>query len=223
LPLVNKHKHPTGTIALWHIVETPEILQAKLTIDTFIPFSTVKRNTHWLAARISLQEAVGNASSKLVKNEDGKPFLTDEDGHISITHSGNMAAAIFNAESSCGIDLEYFDHRISRLGYKFTSDAEFAMFPPGYQTACTCLLWSAKESVFKYTPLPEVSFKEQIQLQAMDFENQTLSFLFTRIFPYQTLKIYYRVYEVMGKDVFETPLLSDMDMNTNERYILTWI
>jgi len=37
------------------------------------------------------------------------------------------------------------------------------------------------------------------------------------------LKVYFRVYEVVNHQVFETPLLNDTEMQQNERYILTWI
>lgn len=223
MPLINKHKHPLGTIALWYITEMPEQLQAMLTIDEFVPFINERRNTHWLAARLALQEAVGNSSSKIIKNHQGKPFLADEDGHISISHSGQMAAAIFNTTYSCGIDLELFDERITKIGHKFTTDEEMGLFPVGHHIACLCLLWSAKESVFKYSSIHEVDFKEQIELTAIDFENQTMKFCFKRVEPEQNLKVYFRVYEVQENEIVETPLLNDEEMKMNEHYILTWI
>ena len=223
LPLINKHKHPLGIIALWYITETPEKLQSMLTIDEFVPFKTERRNTHWLAARIAFQEAVGNSSSKIIKNHLGKPFLADEDGHISITHSGNMSAAIFNTTNSCGIDLELFDERILHIAHKFTTDEEAAMFPLDSYCACLCLIWSAKESVFKFGSIHDVEFKTQIQLTSIDFENQTINFCFKRVIPEQNLKVFFRVYETINNEVLETPLLIDKEMKNNERYILTWI
>ncbi len=223
MPLVNKHKHAHGQIALWYIDEKPEALQALLTIDDFVPFKTERRNTHWLSARIALQEAVGNRSTKVIKNKEGKPFLDDDDGHISITHSGNMSAAMFNSELACGIDLELFDTRIERIAHKFTTSAEATLFSPGFNLACTCLLWSAKESVFKFGSIHEVDFREHIQLTGIDLENQTMNFCFKRVEPALNLKVYFRVYEVVNHQVFETPLLNDTEMQQNERYILTWI
>jgi 4'-phosphopantetheinyl transferase len=223
LPLINKHKHPLGIIALWHITETPEQLQAMLTIDEFVPFKTDRRNIHWLAARIALQEAVGNSSSKIIKNDLGKPFLADEYGHISITHSGNMTAAIFNTTNSCGIDLELFDERIKGIAHKFMAEDEAALLPADYYNACVCLLWSAKESVFKFGSIHEVEFKTQIKLTSIDFENQTMSFCFKRVTPELNLKVFFRVYEAIDNEIMETPLLRDEEMKTNERYILTWI
>jgi len=223
LPLVNKHIHAHGQIALWYINEKPEALQGLLTIDEFVPFKIERRNTHWLSARIALQEVVGESSSKIIKNLEGKPFLKDDDGHISITHSGNMSAAIFNFENACGIDLELFDSRIQHIVHKFTTPEEAALFAPGFNLACSCLLWSAKESVFKYGSIHEVDFKEHIQLKAIDLENQTLNFCFKRVEPWLDLKVYFRVYAVVNHRVFETPLMIDKEMQDNESYILTWI
>ena len=194
-----------------------------LTIDNFVPFKNERRNTHWLSARLALQEAVGNRSSRIIKNKEGKPFLEDSDGHISLSHSGQMSAAIFNTTHSCGIDLELFDSRIRRIAHKYTTETEEKLFPSGYYCACACLLWSAKESVFKYGSIHEVDFREQIQLLDIDFENQTMNFRFTRTQPELMLKAYYRAYEVINHEVFETPLLSDQEMNQNDHYILTWI
>ena len=223
MPLINKHKHPLGIIALWHITETPEQLQAMLTIDEFVPFKYNRRNTHWLAARLALQIAVGNSSSKIIKNHAGKPFLSNEDGHISMSHSGHMAAAIFNTTHSCGIDLELYDERIIKIAHKFSTDAEIALFPVESQITCLCLLWSAKESVFKFGSIHEVEFKTQIILTAIDFENQTMNICFKGLHTERNLKVFFRVYEAINNEVTETPLLRDEEMNTNERYILTWI
>jgi 4'-phosphopantetheinyl transferase len=223
LPLVNKHNHLLGHIALWHITETPEALQAMLTIDDFVPFKTEKRNAHWLAARIALQEAVGNSSSKIIKNHLGKPYLEDEDGHISLSHSGNMSAAIFNTSDSCGIDLELYDERISRIAHKFTSEAEFFLLPNDMYKACLCLLWSAKETVFKYGSIHDVDFKKQINLLNIDFETQTMAFVFKKVNPEKHLKVFYRVYEVIENKLMETRIVNDEEMKLNERYILTWI
>lgn len=223
MPLVNKHKHPYGTIALWYIDENPEQLGSLLTIDEFVPFKTEKRNVHWLAARLALQEAVGSKSARIIKNNEGKPFLHNEDGHISISHSGNMAAAIFNHTHFCGIDLELFDKRIAGIAHKFTTEAEAALFKPESEAACICLLWSAKESVFKYGSIHEVDFKEHIQLTAIDFESQCLEITFKKVDPELHLKVFFRVYEITDHEVYETGLLSDAQMQNGEYYIITWI
>jgi len=223
LPLVNKHIHPSGSITLWYITEMPEQLQKMLTIDEFVPFAIRKRNTHWLAARIALQEAIGKASSKIVKNHHGKPFLADKDGHISISHSGYMAAAIFNTSQSCGIDLELFDERITKIAHKFATDKETLLFAVDSYCACLCLLWSAKETVFKYGSIHQVDFKKQIELMAIDFENQTMRFCFKRVQPELHLTVFYKVFEAKKMDILETPLLNDEMMKLHEHYILTWI
>ncbi len=223
MPLIKKHTFPLEIIALWHITETPEQLQSMLTIDEFVPFKAERRNTHWLAARLALQGAVGNSSSKIIKNDHGKPFLNQEDGHISISHSGNLAAAIFNSKLSCGIDLELYDSRIERISHKFTNEDELSLFPKHFLNSSACLIWSAKESVFKYTHLHDVFFKEQIQLKSIDLKNETLHFHFKHPSSEEFLEVHYKVFEMKGKHLAETQLLADEEMSFNERYILTWI
>lgn len=223
MPLVHQHKHSHGLIALWYITESVEELHRKLTIDRFTPFKTIKRNRHWLSARLALQIATNHTKSKIKKSPEGKPFLDDQDGHISMSHSGEMAAAMYNKTQSCGIDLELYDQRIERIVHKFTGKTEEDLFREGFYCSSACLLWSAKESVFKYCELHDVNFIEEIQLKEINYENQTLKFHLKRFDPDVPITVFYRVYEAVGEKVYETPLLADLDMRTNERYILTWL
>ncbi len=223
MPLINKQKHSHGIIALWHITEQPEQLQAMLTIDEFLPFKSDRRNRHWLAARIALQEAVGISNSRIIKNHHGKPFLSDEDGHISMTHSGNLAAAIYNSKANCGIDLELFDERINRIAHKFCTEEEKLLIPIDFYNGSLCLIWSAKEAVFKYANLHDIDFKIHIKLLSLDFENQMLEFCFCRVNPNITLKVYFRVFEQQGDKLIETSMLDNSKISNTECYILTWI
>ncbi|NUM31839.1 MAG: hypothetical protein HUU47_05890 [Bacteroidetes bacterium] len=222
MPLVSKFIKDKNNVAVWLITEQCETLQKLLVIDNFHPFNNEKRNTHWLAARIALQEVLPNKNFKLIKNIHGKPYTENNKGHVSITHSWSMAAAVFNAEDLCGIDLEKFDHRISKIAYKFSSQIETSLLPADFYNTLCCLIWSGKETVFKYSPLIDIDFKEHIELIKIDTEKCILHFYFKKN-DNICLDVNYKFYEVKNANANEIGMINDNLMKEKEHYILTWI
>lgn len=222
MPLSAKYNLEKSSLAVWYISETPEYLLQKLIIDDYIPFKNERRNTHWLAARLALQEVLPFVDFKIIKNLHGKPYLENSDAHISISHSGNLAAAIYNSQNLCGIDLEKFDIRINKIAYKFTSENETNLLIPEFYNSFCCLIWSAKETIFKYSPLPEIDFKNHIELTKIDAQKQFMSFCFKKNNNI-CLEVNYKIFEVENFIIKETELLTDKLMSEKEHYILTWI
>ncbi len=78
------------------------------------------------------------------KNEFGKPMLRTQ--HIGISHSHEQLIVGINHENF-GVDIQRVDEKIHRLASKFTniSERNFAD-----NEEMLTLIWSAKESVFKF-------------------------------------------------------------------------
>lgn len=99
-----------------------------------------------------------------------KPFLNDEKYHFSISHCGNYAAAIASDTSRVGIDIELITPRLLGIQQKFLNEEEYgfinewADFPKIYLELVT-MLWSAKESVYKWYGEGKLNFKEDMRLQ----------------------------------------------------------
>ncbi|MCC6722142.1 MAG: 4'-phosphopantetheinyl transferase superfamily protein [Bacteroidia bacterium] len=222
MPLIAKYIFDKSTIALWYINETSDELQDKLLIDDFIPYKNSKRNIHWLSARIALQETLPHENFKIIKNIHGKPYLENSEKHISITHSGNMAAAIYNSNDLCGIDLEKYDHRISKIANKFTSESETSLLNKDLYNLFCCIIWSGKETVFKYSPLADIDFKLHIELKNIDINNNILHYCFKKNKEIN-LAVNYKLFEFKNSVVSETNIKSDKEIQNNEHYILTWI
>lgn len=222
MPLIQTFSQQKNKVAVWLIAEQCETLQKILIIDDFLPFKNEKRNTHWLAARIALQEVLPDNSFKIIKNIHGKPYPQNGDGHISITHSVNMAAAVYNSENLCGIDLEKFDSRISKIAYKFSTPKETEMLSGEYFNTLCCLIWSGKETVFKYSPLADIDFKEHIILLKIDTQKSILHFCFKKN-DNICLDVNYKFYEADNFTAIETELKDDNSMKNKEHYILTWV
>jgi phosphopantetheinyl transferase len=130
-----------------------------------------------------------------------KPFLPDEQYHFSISHCGDYAAAIVSKNKRVGIDIEIPTEKIGRIMYKFLTAKELELFKlvPGASHTATdsyqepTLLWSAKESVFKWYGNGGVDFRRQIQLLKQDEATETIDCFFSK--DESELIIHYRRFE----------------------------
>ena len=132
-----------------------------------------------------------------------KPYLVDEKYHFSISHYGSYAAAIVSSTSRVGVDVEKASPTIEKIRNKFLSPLESSIAfegieKSGHRLRQLTLLWSAKESIFKWYSLGKVNFKEHIQWTEPYFvragEIGELCFTFRKegIIP---LAVYYKIFD----------------------------
>lgn len=102
---------------------------------------------------------IAGENEQVLYNETGKPFLKNSAQKISISHS-EQYAAVFLASVSCGVDVERISKRTLSVAGKYLGDSERRLIgnemPEFYHT----LFWSAKESLYKLTGLPD--FKKEM-------------------------------------------------------------
>jgi phosphopantetheine--protein transferase-like protein len=126
-----------------------------------------------------------------------KPFLPDEQYHFSISHCGSYAAAIASSVERVGIDIEMITQRIHNIKHKFLSAAELAFVhthSATEQTRLLTLLWSAKETMFKWWGRGEVDFSEVLQTQDFLFtEKGVISAAFVKDQVNVALEIHYEM------------------------------
>lgn len=146
--------------ALWKITETKEELQALVPSSFEDKGVNRHENLHWLASRILFHSIFLSNKVVLHKNEFNKPLLeVDEQKlNVSITHSYAYAAVLVNAHKSIAVDLERIDNRILRVAKKFQRDDEI-LAENEWHTASLTVLWSAKETLYKYYGMKELDFK----------------------------------------------------------------
>lgn len=113
---------------------------------------------------------------KILIADTRKPYLPNEQYHFSISHCGNYAAAIVSSTHRVGIDIEIPSIKVERIAHKFVHESEwqYLSIDDGAQyikNNLSCIdheqitiLWSAKESLFKWYSLGEVDFSEHMQL-----------------------------------------------------------
>ena len=183
-------------LGIWKIEETEEFFKSNVPRHRDVTHPH-KRLQH-LAGRFLLQYLFPAFPFELIQIADTrKPYLPDAQFHFSISHCGDYAAAIVSKDSRVGIDIEIPVEKISRIMYKFLSAKEHELFqliqPDNDRIPFATLLWSAKESVFKWYGDGGVDFRKEIQLKKQDEANELLECLFTK--NNSELSIQYRQFE----------------------------
>ena len=170
-------------LGIWKIEETEEFFKANVPQHRDVTHPH-KRLQH-LAGRFLLQYLFPDFPYELIQIADTrKPFLPDEQYHFSISHCGDYAAAIVSKDKRVGIDIEIPTEKISRIMYKFLSAKEHEQFhliqPDKDRIPFSTLLWSTKESVFKWYGNGGVDFRKEIQLKKQNEGNETVDCFFSK-------------------------------------------
>jgi phosphopantetheinyl transferase len=186
----------TTRLGIWKIEETEEFFKANVPQHRDVTHPH-KRLQH-LAGRFLLQYLFPAFPYELIQIADTrKPFLPEEQYHFSISHCGDFAAAIVSKDRRVGIDIEIPTEKISKIMYKFLSAKEHELFqliqPDKDRIPFATLLWSAKESVFKWYGNGGVDFRREIRLLKQNEGSDTMDCLFSK--SNIELTIHYRQFE----------------------------
>lgn len=201
MPVFFQHSiSETTRLGIWKIEETEEFFKGNVPQHRDVTHPH-KRLQH-LAGRFLLQFLFPDFPYELVKIADTKkPFLPEEQYHFSISHCGDYAAAIVSKTNRVGVDVEIPTDRVLKIQHKFLSDEERKIFnihlptpdPIAIGSRLLTLLWSAKESVFKWHGDREVEFSDHIRLKGINKETETIPCFFTKT--NQELAIHYRQFD----------------------------
>lgn len=206
MPIFFQHQISENTrLGVWKIEETEEFFKGNVPQHRDVTHPH-KRLQH-LAGRFLLQFLFPDFPYHLIEIADTrKPFLPDEQYHFSISHCGDYAAAIVSKDKRVGIDIEIPVEKIFRIANKFLSKDEHSIFniqysmlsddDPRLQTPNSelpTLLWSAKESVFKWYGNGGVDFRRETQLLKQNEATETIDCFFSK--DESELIIHYRQFE----------------------------
>ncbi len=210
MPVFFQHQINESTrLGVWKIEETEEFFKGNVPQHRDVTHPH-KRLQH-LAGRFLLQFLFPDFPYELVQIADTrKPFLPGEQYHFSISHCGDYAAAIVSSKNRVGIDVEIPVEKIGLIVNKFLSEQEKKIFNIQYLPAgqagsmlntqvpasdprLPTLLWSAKESVFKWHGNGGVDFRKQIQLLQQHEGTETIDCFFSK--DESELNIHYRQFE----------------------------
>src|SRR5882762_9607095 len=188
MPIFFQHPINDATrLGIWKIEETEEFFKANVPQHRDVTHPH-KRLQH-LAGRFLLQFMFPDFPYELIQIADTrKPYLPGEQYHFSISHCGDYAAAIVSKDRRVGIDIETPVEKIEKIANKFLNNDEKKIFSKAVPLDNTqysifnsqlltpdsqllTLLWSAKESVFKWYGDGGVDFRENILLKKQHESN----------------------------------------------------
>jgi phosphopantetheinyl transferase len=183
MPIFFQHRvSETTRLGIWKIEESEDFFKGNVPQHRDVTHPH-KRLQH-LAGRFLLQFLFPDFPYQLIQIADTrKPFLPGEQYHFSISHCGDYAAAIVSKESRVGIDIEIPVEKIIRIRDKFLSIDEkkkWSVDGSAPDARTITLLWSCKESVFKWYGEGGVDFSEQIQLKEQDHHRKMIHCFFTK-------------------------------------------
>jgi phosphopantetheinyl transferase len=156
-------------LAVWHITEHEDFFSKKVNIQKEITHPH-KRLQH-LAGRYLLQILYPEFPLHLIEiAESKKPVLGNGKFHFSISHCRDYAAAIVSEDTVAGIDVELITPKIELVKNKFLSQSEIGLAKNDFRLLT--LFWSSKEAVYKWYGKGNVSFKNNIVMDHLFFENE---------------------------------------------------
>lgn len=166
---------PYARLGTWEITESLDELmkQASLSEAEQAYFAQLKsplRRKHWLSYRLILPHLLEPATaSGITYDEYGKPQLENAAAHISVAHSGKYAALILCSGKHVGIDIEAIQPKILKLTHKFLSPQEMEYKFTAHTVESLCLIWCAKEALYKLHGKGGLSFCEHIYIKQFTY------------------------------------------------------
>ena len=184
MPLFKKIEIDSSSqILIWEITESYKQLleEVQLNEKSLLRLNGMKSELHqraFLSVRKLLQEA-GYTDFDLHYDASGKPHLFDNK-YISITHSHKFSAIIISHQKA-GIDIELQREKIIGIANKFVNDNELVQLKTlNFSDFIKKLTvkWGAKEAIFKIKNQAGISFKNHIQVDEFEInDNRTLAWL----------------------------------------------
>ncbi|MFM9022041.1 MAG: 4'-phosphopantetheinyl transferase family protein [Sediminibacterium sp.] len=151
-------------LAIWEIAEGAEFFLEKVSLR--YPVLHLQKQLQHLAAGYLLPFLCPDFPyGELVYPEQGRPFIPGDTYFFSLTHSGNMAAAMVSECGAVGIDIEKITDRVHRVRHKFLSDEEWDWVQgrgEEVQRELLTLIWTVKEAVYKWRNIPGTVFSQDI-------------------------------------------------------------
>jgi phosphopantetheinyl transferase len=177
MPLFYQHNiNDSIKLAVWQITENEEFFLEKVSIKKEIVHS--HKRLQRLAGRYLLQLLNPDFPFHLIEiAQSKKPLLSNGKLHFSISHCKDFAAAIVSENKAVGIDVELITPKIELVKKRFLRESEldlcstFSDQPSMLEYQLLTLFWSAKESIFKWYGKGQLSFKNNMSLNEVCYED----------------------------------------------------
>lgn len=160
-------------VGVWKISEPLDFFTNTIIINEseklyFEKISLLSRKLQWLACRLLVKELI-KVPFNIIYDENGKPFLEDNQFNISFTHTKEYAGVIISKNIEVGIDIEKISSRMEKVKYKFLSDKE-AIETQNLEKLS--VYWCAKEALFKVKGKHSISLQDDLLISPFEFMQQ---------------------------------------------------
>mgnify|MGYP000045251134 FL=1 len=170
MPLLSKTEENNATILIWELTESIQELEKISSFSNTSHLHSEKRKKEFICSRLLLKEY--NSDLQISYTENGSPILSNEE-FISISHSANLIV-ITVSKKNIGVDIQEITEKPKKLFSKFGNSHHTDLS----KEKCT-LIWSIKESVFKYHKIGNVDFRKDIYIPSfMEKEKGKLEITF---------------------------------------------
>ena len=157
-------------LGVWKIEESEAQLVELSGIQAPTALHNPSRRLEHLAVRATAKKMGLNPSSIAYMN-NGKPYTTVSDTHISISHTKGYAALLISNIPLIGVDIEHHSLRVLKIRKKFMHPIEeqhllSLQLSENEELESVLLHWCAKEALFKAIPDDGIDFANELQLNA---------------------------------------------------------
>lgn len=159
---------------LWKITEDEASLQKEV-IGEVVPPTLVNplKRREFLAGRSLIKALLSKWQFPyhgIEKDRYGKPFLTDKNLHISISHSYPFVAAIIHRQKNVGIDLEQPKDKLLRIAHRILAADELSN--AGEDVVKHCVYWCAKETLIKIYGKKDLIFSKNLLIAPFSLQSK---------------------------------------------------
>jgi len=140
-------------IALWKITETEQELMDLVGLDLSNEYTYPRRRIERMTIRALLNHL--NHYDQVQYHQNGRPYFSNKDLNISISHAGRMVAVAFSKSQHVGVDVENVNRNYKTIAKKYLTQNELNWIDINHQQSMS-LAWCIKEAIYK---LPWVDFK----------------------------------------------------------------
>ena len=129
------------------------------------------RQAEWLSWRAIVRREVCRefgcrpAEIAIAYNETGAPVVEGAAVHAAVSHCrGSVAVGL--SDAPCAVDIESLDRNFGRIASRYMTPAEQALSDDPRWPA---VVWSAKETLYKYAGRKELDLLSDLRVEQTDF------------------------------------------------------
>ena len=132
-------------------------------------FGTERRRREALMWRYIVRRELG-ADTEISYDEYGAPQVLNREEYIAVSHSDDLVAVMISHER-CAVDVERLDRNFERVAARYLRPEERAL---SEDVRLPAVVWSAKETLYKYAGKRGLDFLRDVRILDVDFEGEAL-------------------------------------------------